>query len=132
MTPERRETPRRRTLATATLRYAAKTATLSCRVRNMTACGARLELEDAHWAPERFELDIPHQNVRAGAHVVWRHGSALGVAFDAPVRVFHDMGCLDAQGQHEMHRDQRDRLIFLEQERARLQARLKELTGESS
>lgn len=82
--PERRQAARRRTLLGGTIRSLCKTRTLTCKIRNLSGTGARLEIANATWLPDRFELDIPHHDLRLGAKVAWRAEQALGVIFAAP------------------------------------------------
>lgn len=83
-TAERRGACRRRALMGGTLRFKARNGSLSCTIRNLSATGAKLAADRAWWIPAHFELEIPHQDIRIGAHVVWRDDRQIGIAFDAP------------------------------------------------
>lgn len=135
ISPNRRAAPRRRTLMGCSLRFASRTGTMSCVVRNLSANGALLAMENPLWLPDSFEVDIPHQNLRLAAKVVWRAPDAMGVAFDAPAPVtmpegqpsmINPMPARPATGT----RAEQDRMSYLEQERARLEARVRQLTEE--
>lgn len=135
ISPNRRAAPRRRTLMGCSLRFAARTGTMSCVVRNLSANGAMLAMENPLWLPDSFEVDIPHQNLRLAAKVVWRAPDAMGVAFDAPAPVAlpgeqpSTIAQMPARPAFAS-RSEQDRLSFLEQERARLEARVRQLTEE--
>jgi hypothetical protein len=55
---------------------------IDCLVRNMSICGANLEVESQIGIPSSFELviNVEHSNHRC--HVVWRKARRIGVAFD--------------------------------------------------
>lgn len=78
---ERRAGPRRRALMTGTIRFKTRTGSLSCVVRNISGTGAKLVVSGSMWLPERFELEIPHQDLRIEARPVWREATEMGIAF---------------------------------------------------
>lgn len=78
---ERRADPRRRALMTGIIRFKTRTGSLSCVVRNISETGAKLVVSGSMWLPERFELDIPHQDLRIEARPVWREATEMGIAF---------------------------------------------------
>lgn len=80
---ERRQAFRRRALMNGTLRFKARSGSLSCVIRNLSATGAKLAADQAYWIPAQFELEIPHQDIRIDAHVVWRDDREIGIAFEA-------------------------------------------------
>ena len=114
-TVERRHHARLRTLLGASLRYPDHISTLSGMVRNLSAHGARLELHAAGWVPERFELDIPQQNLRVPARVTWRKPEAIGVEFE--LETGSTLGTVKA-------------VAALKLENDRLKARIRTLTDE--
>lgn len=78
---ERRTDPRRRALMTGTIRFKTRTGSLSCVVRNISDTGAKLVVSGSMWLPERFELEIPHQDLRIEARPVWREATEMGIVF---------------------------------------------------
>ncbi|HRE20683.1 MAG TPA: PilZ domain-containing protein [Rhabdaerophilum sp.] len=84
MVEERRQAFRRRALMSGTLRFKARNGSLSCVIRNLSATGAKLAADRAWWIPTQFELEIPHQDIRIDARVVWRDDREMGIAFEAP------------------------------------------------
>jgi PilZ domain len=135
--PERRRQPRRRTYIGATVRFAVLTGTMSCLIRNMSGTGARLELDQTYWLPGRFDIDIPHLDLRAPARVVWRSKTALGIAFEQTNPKFLQRNGgqwaenlrMTGEGQWASISAQ-SRIVSLEAERAKLQARVRQLTDE--
>lgn len=81
---ERRSAYRRRALMSGTLRFKARNGSLSCVIRNLSVTGAKLAADRAYWIPAHFELEIPHQDIRIDAHVVWRDDREIGIAFVGP------------------------------------------------
>ncbi len=112
---ERRSKLRSRTLLTGIARENNLMVTWDCKVRNLSDSGARLELGNPMMLPDAFELDITARCVRRPAHVIWREGAVVGVAFD--------------QRKVDASLDEKDELVRLRAERLRLRARLDQLTG---
>jgi hypothetical protein len=81
---DRRNAVRNRALMTGTLRFKTRNGALSCVVRNLSDAGARLVAEGSYWIPERFELEVPHRDMRIDARVVWRAETEMGIAFLSP------------------------------------------------
>lgn len=115
---ERRREPRRRALLGGTLRYLCKTRTATCRIRNLSGGGARLETDNVPWLPDQFEIDIPHHDLRAPVKVVWRDRSSMGVVFIA------------RKEQPGMSIREREQQSALRLERDRLAERVARLTDE--
>lgn len=127
MSDEKRAAARRRMLVSAMVRYGGGSLSplsMTCLLRNISSCGARLQADQGHWLPEAIEIEVPKQNLRTTGRVVWRQGKELGVAFDGEVDLDgrHDHAASDA--------DLRARLAYLEKERERLENRVKQLTNE--
>lgn len=78
---ERRREYRHRALMGGAVRFRARNATLDGIVRNISVGGARLQVANAMWLPEQFELDIRHQDIRVEARVVWRELGEAGISF---------------------------------------------------
>ncbi|HEY7386023.1 MAG TPA: PilZ domain-containing protein [Beijerinckiaceae bacterium] len=56
---------------------------LECLIRDISATGARLEFSSSVTLPDRFDLYLPHREETCKAHIQWRRGEEIGVAFDA-------------------------------------------------
>lgn len=78
---DRRRVPRQRTLISGTLRESNRMTTWSATIRNLSEEGARIEVANAFWIPNSFELEISARDMRRPAEVIWRNGTLLGVAF---------------------------------------------------
>ncbi len=55
--------------------------TVECRIKNISATGARLVIGDTISVPEAFELEVPQKGRCYNARVVWRTPSETGIAF---------------------------------------------------
>lgn len=80
---ERRSQARRRTFLGGLLRRRDRASTEDCTIRNLSDGGARLEVANAAWTPESFELAVNGRDMIWPARVVWRQGGAIGVRFEA-------------------------------------------------
>jgi hypothetical protein len=76
---EKRRAPRQRTFKGATISL--PIGSVPCTVRNLSASGALLELQDSTPVPDDFELIIKPEYKRRACHVVRREGRRLGVVF---------------------------------------------------
>lgn len=114
-TQNRRNAARRRTLLGGTVRYNARKSSLSCRIRNMSASGAMLEVTGAAWLPDQFEIDIPHHDLRAPVRAIWRDNDRMGI-------IFVPQNKNDQQSLSEANK-----MTKLQAERAMLKARVREL-----
>jgi len=57
----------------------------SCRMLDVSAFGAQLELENALTLPDKFVLLLSHDgSLRRQCIVVWRKQSAVGIEFNPP------------------------------------------------
>lgn len=79
---ERRKVPRLRTLKAGTIVFN-RAGGIDCKVRNLSAKGALLEVESQVGIPAAFTLVIERDNLRQPCHVIWRHSTKLGVEFSA-------------------------------------------------
>jgi hypothetical protein len=80
MDEQRRIAPRRRVLKAGSIVFGS--ASLDCRVRNLSETGAALEALSPLRIPDRFTLIVPTENLKRDCRVVWREGRRIGVAFD--------------------------------------------------
>jgi hypothetical protein len=78
---EKRATPRLRHLKVANVVFNGGMTMLSCRVRDATADGARLECGEAYLVPRDFQLVIRGEIAPRSAHRVWVKGAEMGIRF---------------------------------------------------
>jgi hypothetical protein len=80
---ELRAAVRHRTLRTGIIEFETRTRnimTVPCTIRDVSATGARLELNSSLWFPKQFTL-IWGDGLRKASRVAWRRGRMSGVAF---------------------------------------------------
>jgi hypothetical protein len=77
---EHRASPRRRILKAGTI-LIDRSATIDCRVRNVSDTGACLEIESPVGIPNDFTLVMITDNVQRHCHVEWRSARRIGVRF---------------------------------------------------
>lgn len=78
---ERRKVPRHRTLKAGSIRFN-RAGAIDCRVRNLSAAGAMLEVAGQLGIPDEFALVIEADHFRQNCRVIWRMPTRLGVAFN--------------------------------------------------
>ena len=76
----RREQFRRTVLKGARIIFNDRQSTLNCRVRDMTADGARLDLSTQQLLPHEFELQMAGTPARR-CGLCWARGTFIGVRF---------------------------------------------------
>jgi hypothetical protein len=86
---ERRLAPRLRTLLTGILVFDENGTTMDCLVRNLSAYGAKVVLNDAFRLPGEFNLRVPHHDQTYRAKVIWRRGDDAGLALADPKNIPH-------------------------------------------
>ncbi len=64
---------------TATIFVDLKSPTVACRIIDVSAGGACLEVHGSDAIPPRFMLN--HSGVKKACHIVWQKGRRVGVAF---------------------------------------------------
>jgi len=72
--------PRHRVLKAGTIEFSGEA--VPCRVRNISATGAALDIISPLWFPDRFTLCIPSDGLCKACHIVWRKDKRIGIAFD--------------------------------------------------
>lgn len=82
METERRTAQRMRTLKAGTIVFN-RAGGIDCRVRNLSAKGACLEVASQVGIPAEFVLVIEHDGLRRPCQVIWRNSTKLGVEFSA-------------------------------------------------
>ena len=78
---EKRALPRLRHLKVANIVFNGGTAMMSCRVRDGSAAGARLECGEAYLVPRDFEVFIRGEIAPRRARRVWIRGPEMGIEF---------------------------------------------------
>ncbi len=78
---ERRRAQRHRVLQKAYIIFNNRRSTLTCRVRDISAYGARLKLFEVAIVPQQFLLYLPIDARERPCEVVWRGIDQIGVKF---------------------------------------------------
>ena len=81
-TVERRRVQRHRTLKAGLISFN-RGAGIDCRVRNLSASGACLDVASQIGIPDRFTLVIESEHLTQPCQVIWRTATRIGVAFGA-------------------------------------------------
>jgi CheY-like chemotaxis protein len=79
--PDRRLSPRARSLLGARLHFGRQFAAIDCTIRDISEFGARLAVEGSHELPEEFELQFLQTRQFVRARLVWRRTNACGLKF---------------------------------------------------
>jgi hypothetical protein len=85
---ERRTAARKKSFLRGRILYNNRQNALDCLIRDLSEEGANLVFADTTTIPEAIELYIPQKDQTLRAHVQWRAGDEVGVAFGvvAPAR----------------------------------------------
>jgi hypothetical protein len=78
---ESRRSERVRSFLRAKILFNNNNTTVDCIVRNISALGAKLEVNNATSVPSQFLLEIPQKGRSYNARIVWRDAAAMGVEF---------------------------------------------------
>jgi hypothetical protein len=76
-----RGAPRRKVLKAGIAASNNRHLTVSCTVRDISATGARLRVDNLASIPDTFELIIAVDGLEANCEVVWRKSNEVGVKF---------------------------------------------------
>ena len=82
MDDNKRISPRLRSFLKGRVIYNGGQTNLECLIRDISSTGARLEFSSSVTLPDRFDLYLPHREETWKAHIQWRRGEEIGVAFD--------------------------------------------------
>ena len=77
---ERRKVLRHRTLKAGLIAFN-RAGTIDCRVRNLSAIGACLDVASQMGIPDEFTLVIEHEELKTKCRVIWRNPTRIGVEF---------------------------------------------------
>jgi hypothetical protein len=78
---ERRRVTRQKSFLRGNIQFNNGRNSADCLIRDISIHGARLIFSDAITPPDAIDLYIPQKEQTFRAHVIWRHGQELGVAF---------------------------------------------------
>lgn len=81
MQHELRSTERIRSFLRAQITYNNRMTTIDCIIKNYSAGGARIALDDTLAVPSEFDLFVPAKQRSHHARLVWRDKDAIGVSF---------------------------------------------------
>jgi hypothetical protein len=76
----RRIVQRRRIFKTGQIVFGSSA--IDCIVRDLSATGARVAVQSPLWFPDSFTLVITSDGSSRKAHVAWKKGGQIGIAFD--------------------------------------------------
>jgi hypothetical protein len=121
--PDHRNTNRVRSFLRGEIMHSNGSSKTECTVRDISDGGARIEAPVSVTVPEHFELAIPQRNIRHRARMIWRHGTELGVAFQAVA----EKPAAQPPRPEDHNAELRLRMLELEAETARLRTQLADM-----
>jgi hypothetical protein len=77
---ESRREARHRVLKAGTIEF--NGGAIDCKIRNLSATGAALEVVSQTGVPEKFTLVHSGEGLHMPCHIVWRKAYRIGIAFD--------------------------------------------------
>ena len=80
-TPERRRIVRQKSFLRGMVYFNNRRSVADCLIRDISPYGARLIFSDTVTTPDTLDLYIPQKEQTLRAHVIWRIGHDVGVAF---------------------------------------------------
>jgi len=80
---ERRIAPRQKSFLRGCIYFNNRRSAVDCLIRDISDTGARLIFSSTVAIPDVADLYIPQKEQTLRAHVQWRHGDEVGVAFTA-------------------------------------------------
>jgi len=78
---ERRHSARQKSFLRGRIYYNKRRGAVDCLIRDISEEGARVIFSDTVSIPDAVELYIPQKEQTLRAHVQWRHGEEIGLAF---------------------------------------------------
>ncbi len=78
---ERRRAVRQKSFLRGNIQFNNGRNSADCLIRDITTFGARLVCSDSVTTPDVIDVYIPQKEQTFRAHVIWRHGQEMGVAF---------------------------------------------------
>ena len=119
---ERRRIARQKSFLRGMIYFNNRRSVVDCLIRDISPYGARLIFSDTVTTPDTLDLYIPQKEQTLRAHVIWRVGHEVGVAFPQAI---HAETAASGSG------DLADRVAKLEAEVALLKRALKKLNSGS-
>jgi hypothetical protein len=119
---ERRKATRQKSFLRGCIYFNNRRSALDCLIRDISDEGAKLICSETAAIPDIVDLYIPQKEQTLRAHVEWRHGEEVGVAFAGAGR--------DPTSMRIDVVELRDRVAKLETEIASLRKMLKRLKAE--
>jgi hypothetical protein len=119
---ERRRIARQKSFLRGMIYFNNRRSVVDCLIRDISPYGARLIFSDAVTTPDTLDVYIPQKEQTLRAHVIWRVGHEVGVAFPQAI---HAETAASGSG------DLADRVAKLEAEVALLKRALKKLNSSS-
>ena len=124
--PEKRASDRIRSFLRAQIIFNNRMTTIDCIIKNISATGARIALNDTLAVPTEFDIYIPQRGCSHHARLIWRDKDSIGVDF---TDVQQPMPAAPAPAAPEPHGFGGEaRLRDLENQNAELKARIRKLT----
>jgi len=80
---ERRQSPRRKSLLRGCIYFNNRRSAFDCLIRDISTTGARLILSETINVPDIVDLYVAQKDETVRAHVQWRRGDQVGVAFES-------------------------------------------------
>jgi hypothetical protein len=81
-TTERRKVARQKSFLRGMIYFNNRRSAVDCLIRDISNFGARVIFSDSIQTPDVLDLYIPQKEQTLRAHVIWRHGTEVGVAFE--------------------------------------------------
>ena len=78
---ERRIAPRKKSFLRGCIYFNNRRSSVDCLIRDISEQGARLIFSSTIAIPDVVDLYVPQKEQTLRAHVQWRHGDEIGVAF---------------------------------------------------
>lgn len=78
---ERRRAVRQKSFLRGCIQFNSGRNTADCLIRDISLFGARLTFSDSITTPDVIDVYIPQKEQTYRCHVIWRHGTELGVEF---------------------------------------------------
>jgi hypothetical protein len=122
---ERRRVARQKSFLSGRLYFNNHRNAVDCLIRDISPYGARLIFSDAVTTPDVVDLYIPHKEQTVRAHVQWRNGQEVGVAFAQPITAHAPAAQADPA-------DLAERVTRLEAEIAALKRLLRQLKTDAN
>ncbi len=83
---ERRGSPRQKSFLRGCVYFNKRRNAFDCLIRDISDAGARIIFSDTVSIPDVVDLYIPQKEQTVHAHVQWRHGDEVGLAFPDAIR----------------------------------------------